>query len=355
MQFKIGNALVPFVGLFLASCLTRAARGEEKVIGFIDTYGLSNVPSETVLKGFGFKPGDPVPEADARKELARKLGAIPGVKRAAVHVIYGGLLAGNAPGHVVYIGIDEGSRPEPVYHAAPTSETGLPGEIVSAYEDFERARVEAMRRGNFSSEDSRRGYYLLGDADARTYQEKLIALADPFSAQLGEVLRTAASAEQRAMAASMIGYLSDKRAAARELAFAARDPDAGVRNDAIRGLSALAGYARRHRELAIEIPVDRFIEMLDSFAWTDRNKSLAVLLELSNGDEAVIAKLRQRSLPTLIEMARWQAAGHAMMSLILVGRIAGMPDEEVAKAWFAGARESVIQRAMNSRSAEAQD
>ena len=103
-----------------------------------------------------------------------------------------------------------------------------------------------------------------------------------------------------------------------------------MRSNAIRALAVILGYAAKHLELAIDAPIDVYLDLLESVEWTDRNKAMAVLIELSGGgNEAVLAKLRQRSLPALVEMARWQAEGHAGMAFLLVGRIAGLSDEEI--------------------------
>jgi hypothetical protein len=120
-----------------------------------------------------------------------------------------------------------------------------------------------------------------------------------------------------------------------------------VRNNAVRGLGVILGYAQKHPALAIDVPMDVYLDLLESVEWTDRNKAMNVLIELSGGgNEAVLAKLRQRSLPALVEMARWQTEGHAGMAFLLVGRIAGLDDEEAGEAWIAGKREEVIARAL---------
>jgi hypothetical protein len=49
-------------------------------------------------------------------------------------------------------------------------------------------------------------------------------------------------------------------------------------------------------------------------------------------------------------MARWKA-DHGMMALLLVGRIAGLSDQETQQAWKAGQRDKVIERALQTRSA----
>ena len=117
----------------------------------------------------------------------------------------------------------------------------------------------------------------------------------------------------------------------------------------MRGLGVILGYAQKHPELAIEAPLDVYLDLLESVEWTDRNKAMMVLLELSaGGNQAVLAKLRQRSLPALVEMARWQTEGHSLMAYVLVGRIAGLDQKEIGETWIAGKREEVIARAMDS-------
>jgi hypothetical protein len=277
--------------------------------------------------------------------LVRKLEAEPGVKQAAVRIVYGPLLADNVPGYVVYIGIDEGIRPLPAFRAPPTSDVHLPADVVGAFREFELSLADAIRRGNFS-DDFSRGYSLSGDETVRSIQERFVTLADRHRAALVEALQTAKDAKRRAIAAWVLGYSSDRQTAVDQLMLAARDADPEVRNDALRALSALVHYARRHRELAIDVPCDDFIELLNSLEWTDRNKAVAVLLELTaDRDQAMLAKLGTRATPSLVEMARWQSA-HALMPFILLGRIVGVSEEQSLEAWKRGEREQIIARAI---------
>ena len=52
--------------------------------------------------------------------------------------------------------------------------------------------------------------------------------------------------------------------------------------------------------------------------------------------------LRVRALPALMEMARWKAPAHAIPAFMLVGRIAGLGEQQLEDAWSRGDRESVI-------------
>jgi hypothetical protein len=130
------------------------------------------------------------------------------------------------------------------------------------------------------------------------------------------------------------------------LVAAVRDPDEGVRNDATRAIGTIAVLARAHPELKLRIEPGVFIQMLNSLSWSDRNKAMMVLLQLSEDrGSGVMMKMRQESLPALIEMARWQD-GHSLMALRLVGGIAGLSRTDIDSAFREGRREQVIAKAL---------
>ena len=179
----------------------------------------------------------------------------------------------------VYVGIREAGRPGLSFRAAPTSDVTLPDEVVDAYRRFETAWVNSMRDDRRGEDDSN-GYALFGDDATREIQKQFVPLAQRHFDRLAEVLRTAKSAEQRNAAAWVLGYAADKKKAAAELDAAVRDPNPKVRNNAIRGLAVILGYAAKHPELAIDAPIDAYLDLVESVEWTDRNKAMAVLGEL---------------------------------------------------------------------------
>jgi hypothetical protein len=129
---------------------------------------------------------------------------------------------------------------------------------------------------------------------------------------------------------------------------AVRDPDPIVRNNATRSLSAIAVLASHRPELGIQIDPARFIEMLNSLDWSDRNKALVVLGNLTEKRPAdLMASLRKQALPSLIEMARWKAP-HAKFSFILIARIAGSDENDINRVWERGERESIIAKVARS-------
>ena len=63
-----------------------------------------------------------------------------------------------------------------------------------------------------------------------------------------------------------------------------------------------------------------------------------------NRDPLLLDLLRARALAPLVEMARWKSAGHAEAAFTVLGRIAGLSDEDIQAAWQGGDRERLLQR-----------
>jgi hypothetical protein len=329
--------------------LCPAFAAEKEAIALVETYGLHSVAREAVLAAAAVKPGDAVPEPAQVESIIEKLKGIPGVEQASAKVILTPRANGPAQA-ILYLGIQEAGRPSVKFRDAPEDESELPSSVVETYREFERTLEASVRAGDFSEDDTN-GYALMGNAAARAVQKRFVPLANEHERRLLDVLHTARNAEQRAMAALILGYASDRQRVAEALAAAARDPNETVRNNAMRGLGVLLGYAKSHPEHKLDVPTDWLLDMLESIHWTDRNKALSVLIAApTGGDNAVVNKLRTRSVPTLGEMARWNSEGHALMPFLLLGRVVGMRDAEVFQAWNTGKREEVISRALQAAS-----
>ena len=89
-----------------------------------------------------------------------------------------------------------------------------------------------------------------------------------------------------------------------------------------------------------------FIEMLNSLSWSDRNRAVMALQILTDRpDPSTLEQIRDRALPSLIDMARWKTLAHALPPYLLLGRVAGLPEDQVQAAWSRGDREWVITQA----------
>jgi hypothetical protein len=112
-----------------------------------------------------------------------------------------------------------------------------------------------------------------------------------------------------------------------DLTDAARDPDAGVRNNAVRALSVIASSSQQRASMIAAKP---FITLLKSDTWFDRNKAAWLLINLTKSrDPKLLAQLREEAMDALVEMARWHFSGHASFARRLLGRIAGIEESKL--------------------------
>jgi hypothetical protein len=196
-----------------------------------------------------------------------------------------------------------------------------------------------MRRDVYGEDDSR-GYALSLDPEARAKQLALHAYAARHAALVRRVLESARDAEQRQIAAEVLGYAGLSREQVRALVRASRDVDDGVRNNAMRALGVLARSSARAAAL---IPAEGLIELMNSGTWSDRNKSAAVLSILTaQRDPRLLELLRRRALTSLVEMARWHFPGHADGARLMLGRMAGVEEKTLAEMVARGEIEPII-------------
>jgi hypothetical protein len=304
---------------------------------------LHSVSRSSVIEASALKVGENLRQADVTRAIKR-IEAIPGVRKAAVAGIYGNLLKDEKPGLVLYLGIEEEGSKQLRFGKAPTGDARLPDEILDANNWEQHAFGIAAAKGQFG-EDRSEGHSLAADPGLRAAQEQFIPLANAHWDALVEVLHHSRDATQRAIAAKVIAYAKNKVLVVQELVPTLEDPNASVRNNSTRALSVIFSNAKSHPDRAILPRADlvrRLIDMLDSLEWTDRNKSLALLLNIDD-EELVMQELRARAVPGLVEMSRWQSA-HGVMAFMLLGRLEDIPHDESHLIWKRGGQSSVIAR-----------
>jgi hypothetical protein len=326
----------------------RGGIGQELRIGIIDFYGLNRVSAVQLRPALTFNEGDTIAlgSDDLTASILQseeRLAKVAGVLRARANVVC--CDQGRA---IVFVGIQEDGASVMRFRAAPQGASRLPSDLVAAGREFTEAFRFAVQRGD--TEDDSRGHALNGDPGVRVIQERFIRYAERDPRGLRRILREASDPEHRALAAQVLGYVSDKQAVVGELVYAMEDPSESVRNNAMRTLLVFAKTTRAPSRPVPRIPYQPFIAWLTSPVWTDRNKASGALRVLSTDrDPALLAMLRRDSIGALVEMARWKSRNHAEDAFFLLGRVAGISEDAIRASWERGDHDVVIAAALKGR------
>lgn len=296
-------------------------------VSFIEFYGSAGLDVDKVRAALPVREGETFPTLlaldDVRTRIEEAVRRVTGRPATGVSLV--------SPGQdvwLIFIGLSGDSTKNFRYHPAPKGAARLPADALEVYRQVGDAFDRAMQRGAMGEDDSK-GYLLSSDdAELRARQLAMREYAVRHEGVIRAVLRSAADGEQRAVAAHLRGYTNQSARQLADLVWASHDPDERVRNSAIRALGVLA---RSDPKVAARIPPGGFIEMLNSGIWTDRNKAGALLDALSQWrTPRLLAALRARALPSLLEMARWRPS-HAYYARVLLGRMAGIEEERLVE------------------------
>jgi hypothetical protein len=129
-------------------------------------------------------------------------------------------------------------------------------------------------------EDDSKGYALYEDPAAHADQLKILSWTRAHLATVRKVLAESRDAQRRAYAAQALGYAERSPEQIAALVAASFDSDGGVRNNAVRALEVLCTLGA---EVTKQIPAARFIPLLHSIEWTDRNKGAALFVHMTAG------------------------------------------------------------------------
>ncbi|HEX5323247.1 MAG TPA: HEAT repeat domain-containing protein [Capsulimonadaceae bacterium] len=245
----------------------------------------------------------------------------------------------------VYVGLPGKSTHTVPYNPTPKGNAKLPASIVGLHDQIADSLLHAIRTG--AKEDDSKGYFLSSDPGLRKIQDAIHDYAVDHGPLIIKVLQTSADPHEREAAAEALGYAEQSPEQLAALAHAGRDPDSGVRNNAIRALTVLAHASPK---TASQIPSQGFIDLLSSGSWSDRNKSCALLETLTRfRDPHLLSALRTQALTPLIEMAHWDP-GHAGAAEFILGRIAGIPEDKLQKMANADQAVAIIHAAKQTAS-----
>jgi hypothetical protein len=320
-----------------------AAQPGLPTIGQVEYYGIHRVPEQRIGRALGVKPGDPLPPS--KGDIEDRLEQIPGVVQSRLEAV-----CCRADGSAtLFVGIEEKGSPHFAFRSPPEGTATLPADLVDTYRKLLEAMEAAGRRGS-TAQDLTQGHALAADPDARALQQSFTIYAKKHVELLRGVLRNAGDEEQRAMAATIIGYAADKAKVVDDLEYAMQDPAEAVRANALRSLEAVAVLAARQPARGLRIPSTWFVEMLNSIVLGDRLQAAAALVNLTEKDgKATLDQIRERAPASVLEMAQWRSLEYALPSYILLGRMAGLSEQQIQETWSRGERESLVSRFAGKR------
>ncbi len=316
-------------------------------IGDIEVFGAHKTPLKKIRATLGVSEGSPLP--DLRSDVEDRLNHLPGVVGARVQAE-----CCDQGKTTVYVGLQERDMPHFAFRPPPTAAVTLPEEVQNHYQTFLDA-VSVTYKSRHADEDLTNGYSLMSDPDCRDQQEYFRTFAAEHADVLDNVLRNAIDPEQRRTAAYLIQYgLRGPRntpTVVNALQYALNDTDDSVRRIALRSLTAVAVGGRLHPDQQVQIEPTWFIELMNSVVWSDRHAASLALVDLTQEtNPEAMSLIRERALQSVVEMARWHNLAHALPGFILAGRLAGLSESQIKRAWVSADHEPVLQRALHPNS-----
>jgi hypothetical protein len=338
-QNWLGNVCLLF--LVLSLMMLSVAQEKHRRIGGIDFYGYAGLDLNNIRAALPVREGDELLDSEdavlkAISQITQTVKRVVGKPPTDIATV-----CCDAQGNTVFfIGLPGRSMRTVPYNPPPKGRVRLPARIISLYEKTMAASSMAVRSG-FAREDRSKGYAFSDQPDLRAKQLTTRVYALRNEGLVHRVLASAEDAAQRIAAAHILGYARQSPEQIQALVRASNDSDETVRNNAIRALGVLA---QSNPSVAARIPAERFIAMLSSGSWTDRNKAGFLLDELSKRrDPKLLGQLRSQSLDSLIEMARWRSRGHADFARSLLARIAGIEEVPLRQLVDAGQVDQIIE------------
>ncbi len=281
-------------------------------IGIIDFFGYEGVDTRAIRAALPFKEGARSGSLKGRKDAARQAAKrVTGHEPSDVAMV----CCDEQGNWIVFIGI-AGAAVR--YNPPPAGTIRLPSEAVKLYDAILKA-VESTAKSRDPG----------GDRSLRARELALRDWALRNEVVVVDVLENSANAEDRAIAAMALGYGRQNEKTFAALTNAGFDANGTTRNNAIRALGVLVNG---NPELARYVPADRFVGLLHSGTWTDRNKASFLFLALTKSrDRALLDALRAQAFGALVEMARWRSSGHATPARMVLGRLTGIPEERLSR------------------------
>jgi len=298
-----GNFVVLEILLF-----TMVASAQEMHIGTISFFGQEGVDVTAIRNALPIHEGSAYPTANADRDTWKQSvrdAVTKAIEKAPTDIQVPCCDQGNILS--LYIGLPGKSSHPVAYNPSPTGSARLSAALVKLDKDIDEGLLKALQEGRGGEDDSA-GYALFNDPAVRNMQLQVHDFALKKEKLIYKVLAASSDPEHRSDAADALGYARQSKRQIEALVRASFDSDVDVRNLAIRALGVLL---RAKPQLGRYVPAGRFISLLSSDRWEDRNKASFLLMTMTSTRDAQLhGKLRAEAMPALIEMSQFPF-GHA--------------------------------------------
>ena len=307
------------------SYLAASESDEKTTIGSVDFFGHGQLDVVKLRSVLPIKSGDSVKRSEWSAYRSKIEEAIRAETRKPPTDV--SLICCDDHGDsMLYIGVAGTSSVAVQHKPVPKGERRLPDAALKLSKETDEALRKAVVAGR-TQQDHSNGYALSVDPELRAKELQIREFALPNEELLRTVLSSSSDAEHRATAAEFLGYVNVSARQIADLTEAARDPDEGVRNNAVRALGVIASSSQQRASMISPKP---FIALLKSDKWVDRNKGGWLLINLTaSRDRKLLKHLREEAMDALVEMARWHSASHATFARRLLGRIGGIEEDRL--------------------------
>src|SRR5215217_2768799 len=280
---------------------TVASRPDKERIAIIDFFGYGHFDVAKLRSVLPIQPGTSIKQSDwttYRSRIDEAIRSQTGKPPTDVARV----CCDESGNSMIYIGVAGTSSVAVQHKPAPKGEERLPAAALKLNQETEEALTKAALAGR-TQQDNSNGYALSADRELRAKELEIREFALANETMLRNVLSSSSDAEHRAIAAEFLGYVNVSARQIADLTEAARDPDEGVRNNAVRALGVIASSSQQRARMILPNP---FIALLKSDKWVDRNKGSWLLINLTESrDPKLLKQLAKEAMDALVEMARW--------------------------------------------------
>ncbi len=318
--------------------LVQIAQSQTFEIGEVDLFGQTGLDESAIRSALTIHAGDKIKlgsyfaeKSKLENSVKQALGKPP--------TDVGLVLSDEQGKAMVFVGLPGPTVKAVTYRPVMHDHVVLPGDGLRLYTSG-LDRLMKVSATTALSEDDSRGYALFSDPGLKSIQLKMRSYALKSEEGVMAVLRLSPDPSQRQAAAMLLGYAGRSRRQLDGLADASLDSDETVRNNATRALIVIS-----HADPSIcgLLPNERFVDMLRSGIWTDRNKGGNLVEALTRSrNPKLLTLIRERALPSLIEMARWTNPPHASPARQILGRIAGIEERRLQELVTKGNVETIL-------------